>query len=111
MATYLCNAFSINMLPPPPRRSLVEFTPISSQEAATLLGDGYINAIGHADTAAVVAGHLGILLSSNRQDVKFCTGDVLVVAQYRGPRLPEGATSLPENAQIVYYRACLALLS
>jgi hypothetical protein len=30
-------------------------------------------------------------------------GEGVLVAQYRGPRLPEGATELPEGATIEWY--------
>ena len=60
--------------------------------------------IGHADTARVVGGLLGREIPANRVTYKAQPGDVLYVAQYTGPRLPEGATQLPEGAEIRFYK-------
>jgi len=56
--------------------------------------------VGHADTAAVFAGVLEVPVACNRVTVSLTDGDKLLVGQYRGPRLPEGATRLPEGATI-----------
>jgi hypothetical protein len=37
---------------------------------------------------------------TNRATVSLKKGDTVVVGQYRGSRLPEGATTLPEGATI-----------
>ena len=58
--------------------------------------------IGHADTAWIVSGMLGIELPVNRANVKLACGEKMIVAQYSGPRLPEGATVLPEGAKIEF---------
>lgn len=100
---YIVNAFSINMLPR--ERVSVVFTPISNGEAAAIAAEGLESAIGHADTACVVGSLLGIDLSANRVDIKVAPGDRLLVAQYTGPRLPEGATALPEGAKIEFWVA------
>lgn len=56
--------------------------------------------IGHADTAAIVSGLIGQPLPAERATVKLGHGDELLVAQYSGPRLEEGTTTLPEGANI-----------
>jgi len=38
-----------------------------------------------------------------RKDFKLDADTCLLVAQYVGPRLPEGATALPPGANIEYY--------
>ena len=58
--------------------------------------------IGHADTARLVSDILGVELPANRATVKLQKGEKMIVAQYSGPRLPEGATSLPEGAMIEF---------
>lgn len=60
------------------------------------------SAIGHADTARIVSGMLGVELPANRQSVKLARGEKMIVAQYTGPRLPEGATALPAGAEIEF---------
>jgi len=53
--------------------------------------------VGHADTAAVLSAALDIELTPNRVSVKLAPGDVLLVGQYIGPRLPEGTTALVDR--------------
>ena len=63
-----------------------------------------MSVIGHADTAAVVGGILGREILVNRTTYTVEPGDTLYVAQYSGPRLPEGATTLPEGAMVKFFR-------
>lgn len=100
---YLCNAFSINMLPEH-KPVNVHFIPLTLDEARRALEHGeFVNAIGHVDTAHVVGNMLGIPLEANRVSIAVHPGDRLIVAQYSGPRLPEGATELPEDAEIRFW--------
>lgn len=103
MRTYLSNAFSINMLERANQR--VHLVPVSVEEARAHLQwpEGFTCAIGHADTAHVVGSDLDLELAACRMDVQLRRGDILVIAQYRGPRLPEGATVLPADAVIEYW--------
>jgi len=107
MKTYLVNALSLNMLDIPADMGGEMNLCIQRMgaESTTRLAAGAINAIGHAETAAVVGAELfGSPLPANRVTVKAEVGDELFVAQYVGPRLPEGATSLPEGARVEYFR-------
>ena len=61
------------------------------------------SAIGHQDTAKVVSSMLGFEVKPNRVSIKMSESDVLYVAQYTGPRLPEGATTLPEGASLEFF--------
>jgi len=107
---YLANAFSINMLPREHR--IYEFLFISPFEAAALLyvlRDRVTNIIGHADTASLVeqvlraeVGRLE-LPEPQRLTVQLAIADNVLVAQYTGPRLPEGATQLPEGARLEFW--------
>lgn len=96
---YVVNAVSINMLP---GKCTVRFTPISIEEAKQLAVE---SAIGHPSTAAIVSRMLGVSLPPNRIDIKLNPGDRILVAQYTGPRLPEGTTELPEGARIEFWIA------
>lgn len=40
---------------------------------------------------------------ANRVNVKLEPGVLILVGQYIGPRLPEGATTLPEGASIEWW--------
>lgn len=98
----LTNAFSLNMVasfPVSPR-----FTEINVEEARKLLAAGFESGVGHADTAAIFAEQLRIDVPANRITVALKPGDVAVVGQYRGPRLPEGCHVLPEGATIQWIK-------
>lgn len=108
---YLSSAFSINMLREEAIPAVLDVKPVEQWEAAEVAraipqSDGAIkNIIGHPDTAAVVGQMLGVgPLSANRESVLAGWGDMFIVAQYRGPRLPEGATTLPDGATIKFYK-------
>lgn len=97
MTTYISNAFSMNMV------SVEDFTLIRARKVTPAdVPQNAISAIGHADTARIVSGILGYEVPANRMNVSLEEGDVLFVAQYKGPRLPEGATTLPEGASIEF---------
>ena len=93
---FLLNAFSLNMLG---GNADIAVREISVTVAAGLAAD-CTSAVGHADTAAVFADVLGAPVPCNRVSVTLKEGDVALVGQYSGPRLPEGATSLPGGATI-----------
>jgi len=67
---------------------------------AKLLAEGTTSAVGHADTASVFENTLGLPVPVQRTNVVLGKGDEILVGQYSGPRLPEGATELPEGATI-----------
>jgi hypothetical protein len=99
MSIYLSNAFSLQMQ----GDFFAETSPIDigdvSKEA--------ISIVGHADVASVLSDLLGYKVPVNRVSVSLQPGDVLFVGQYCGPRLPEGATKLPQGAKISWYRVDL----
>ena len=101
--TYLLNAFSLNMLSHFPVSLHID--EISLDTARELLiGSAVESAVGHAETAAIFADLLGIPVPVQRRTVTLQSCDLAVVGQYRGPRLPEGTTTLPADATIVWYR-------
>ena len=93
---FILNAFSLNMLVGNADVIVREV----SQKVAASLADACTSAVGHADTAAVFSSVLGVEIPCNRATVALKEGDVALVGQYSGPRLPEGATTLPEGATI-----------
>jgi len=101
--TYLTNAFSLNMLPKGGWFHNLGVFPMSSVVAAGHLSGGFVSAVGHADTARLIGQQLGIEVPVNRASISIQPGDIVVVAQYSGPRLPEGATALPPGAEIRYF--------
>jgi hypothetical protein len=102
----LLNAFSLNMIVAPATIKVEELTAESARLnlllAAEADGESELiqSAVGHADTAAVFSAELGILVPMNRETVCLASGQTAIVGQYSGPRLPEGATKLPDGASI-----------
>lgn len=101
----LLNAFSLNMITFPAN---IEIEEILSQTAANLLSRGLCdNCIGHQTTDVVIRNILASsgsapLPEGQRKTVLLEKGEKAVVGQYIGPRLPEGATILPEGAEIKF---------
>jgi hypothetical protein len=98
----LLNAFSLNMVASP--SGTLVWSELSLDEARNALAAGFESAVGHESTAAVFASQLGLEVPATRATVFLSPGDVAVVGQYRGPRLAEGATTLPDGATIVWLR-------
>lgn len=96
----LANAFSLNMLK---GDATLQVRKVSVEEARALLAPGFVSAVGHQDTANILTDLLGVPVAANRTNVALGPGDKVLVAQYRGPRLPEGATRLPEGAIIEFF--------
>lgn len=123
MKVILANAFSLNMLPDTfgnvsiTRSDVAQVRYVLSLDRLT--GSNFVSAIGHADTATLLAERLGLTQADLRPDgpadgpwprptVKMADGDILAVGQYVGPRLPEGATSLPDGARIDWFLVTLS---
>ena len=94
----LVNAFSLSMLP----LEAMNFIRVKKINPNEVPAD-VESAIGHVDTAKVVSSMLGFEVKPNRVSIKMSESDVLYVAQYTGPRLPEGATTLPEGASLEFF--------
>lgn len=94
---YLLNAFSFNMVAKlPVRVHARELTLAEAREMAP----GLVVAVGHANTAERFSRELGIPVMLSRQSVLMHPGDVALLGQYSGTRLPEGATQLPADSEV-----------
>mgnify|MGYP001001029295 CR=1 FL=1 len=98
---YILNGFSSNMLVAG-KRATVKFRPITAAEAAVMAADCE-SAVGHADTARIFSKILAVGVKAERKLVTLTPGSRALLGGYRGPRLPEGATELPEGAGIDWY--------
>jgi hypothetical protein len=99
---FLVNAFSFNMVSDDVlsvRRAKVT----ADEVRGFRMAPGLISAVGHATTAGLLTDILGFPVETNRTTVTLRRGDSCLLAQYVGPRLPEGATTLPEGARIDFY--------
>ncbi len=100
---YLGNAFSLGMLD-----CLTAETPVSVECASLTLDEAraYVeqhsptSIVGHADTAGLFTAMFSRLVEMRRVSTSLLIGDEVLVGQYNGTRLPEGATSLPEGAKV-----------
>ena len=77
--------------------------PINYLRGAENAGFAIISAVGHTDTAALFSTILDRPIAVNRVSVKLDSNSAILVGQYQGPRLPEGATTLPEGASIEWW--------
>lgn len=101
MTTYLCNAFSANMLPEKMSFGEIHFERIHEDDAQAMYDHpDSVDAIGHEDTAAIVSDIFGMHVPTARVNVSLKPGDRVILAQYIGPRLPPGTTTLPDGARI-----------
>jgi hypothetical protein len=112
MTIYICNSFSLSMLDRSTQLAELQAgggrapTPISVDAARRVLDQArsqIVSAVGHADTARLFSAILDRPIEVNRVSVKLTPHDMAIVGQYVGPRLPEGATQLPEGATIEWW--------
>ena len=102
MAVVIANAFSLNMLDLEVGVTNLQICPASPDVIRQEIEEegGFESIVGHADTAALFSSILGLDVPCNRATFQLKEGVTLFVGQYKGPRLPEGATSLPEGATV-----------
>lgn len=105
---YLTNAFSLNMLAK--LNALVAVQEIGIGEARKMISEAHkngklTNAIGHPNTDLLARKVLELdIPAGERKTVRVHNDEYVVVCQYIGPRLEEGATELPENATLKWIR-------
>lgn len=87
----------------------IQITPVDEYHAQYLVRQyiPYQSAVGHQDTANLFSNLLGVPVECNRKTLSF-DGEseepyTMLVGQYSGPRLPEGTSTLPEGAKIVWW--------
>lgn len=98
----LCNAFSLSMLPSNVEVIDLQVTKLTLEEARGFLqSEPFASFVGHADTAKILENLLGVSVPVSRSSFN-APNARMIVAQYIGPRLPEGATTLPEGARIEF---------
>lgn len=102
---YIANAFSLQMIQSAAAKIAV--SKVTAEYVKEYLYGRWaevVSAIGHADTARVVAGLLETdRVTANRINVALQPDDLLIVAQVTGGRLPEGATELPDGVSLQFY--------
>jgi hypothetical protein len=103
MNAFICNAFSVNMLSEQ-SPTWVHVQPITIEHARDLAREfDAQSAVGHVETAEVFADLLRRPVEQNRTTLKLGIDDAVILGQYYGPRLKEGATRLPSGAQVKWF--------
>src|SRR5690606_36233924 len=101
---YLADAFSLGMLDcigTPGAALAIDVIPLTHPMAVQWVREHQPRScVGHADTALLLSSMLGVVVDMRRESTSLQPGDRMLVAQYNGPRLPEGAKSLPAGAKI-----------
>ena len=97
MIKYILNAFSLNMVDY--ENYSINVEEVSLNQAKKLV-IGATSAIGHYNTANVISNKLKYKIEQNRISVELKRDDKVLVAQYKGSRLEEGATQLPKKSII-----------
>jgi hypothetical protein len=87
---YVGNAFSLQMLDLTKENKVI-VTPVDPK--AVVAEQEFTSVVGHADTARIFSVVLGAEVPAQRISIKLTAEDALLVGQYVGPRLPEGATT------------------
>jgi hypothetical protein len=106
MKVYIVNAISINMNNGKDVAVVQQKVPLERAKWYLTAAEKVESYVGHPDTARVISGLLGCEIPANRGNFSWEMldhDDEVIVAQYTGPRLPEGATSLPEGADISFW--------
>jgi hypothetical protein len=100
---YLLNAIPGGLIPAD--GITLRVIPCSAARVGRKLRSGEVlSAVGHADTAALIGALVGAPCAAARISVPaLVPGDHHLLALYQGPRLPEGATTLPEGASLAFY--------
>jgi hypothetical protein len=95
----LLNAFSLSMIQE--EVSIVKTEELSLFEVKEILWhEGIESCVGHESTAALFSSLIGKPVKANRVSVSLEPGEIVIVGQYSGPRLEEGAVHLPEGATL-----------
>lgn len=84
----LLNAFTPAMLANLP--GTVTFEPIEPAVAIGIAAQGLESCVGHPGAAELYEAKLGVPVPMNRVNTRLALGEVALLGQYMGPRLPEG---------------------
>jgi len=105
MSLVISNAFSVNMLDNDDCFQFVRTSKTRAQEIVrrAIKAENVLSIVGHDVTAKLFSQELGIPIPCNRITYTVKPGDAILIGQYSGPRLIEGATSLPEGAKISWW--------
>ena len=98
----IANAFSLNMLTLEVRVTDLQVCRIPTELIRQEIEEagGFASVVSNDDTAAVFSSILGLDVTCNMAAFMLEEDHILFVGQYKGPKLPKGATTLPEGAKV-----------
>ena len=105
MKLIIANAFSLNMMDTIYTEGIT-ISKLLAEDVKNILQDSnFESVVGHAGTAQVFSNILGMDIQTNRTTFKIdpTLNTGILVGQYSGPRLDEGATELPDGAKIQWF--------
>lgn len=98
MAIYISSSFSLNMV------SGNDFTLLRVRKVAPSdVPQDAVSVIGHIDIVRIVSSLLGREVAMNRTSISLNWDDTLYVVQYKGPRIPKGASHIPEGGTLEFF--------
>lgn len=125
MKIYICNALAMGMLDRDVQERNPDYRaaqgsprtprPITIDQALKIIGcaDELVGAVGHADTAGLIASALNLATVQvhgritvrlrGGPDGLWADAEKALIGAYTGPRLPEGCTTLPEGAVLEWW--------
>lgn len=97
---YLANAFSGQMVPD---FCVISKKQVTRERVRQLIMWEWESCIKDKDMMTVLSKVLDAYGQRNRESISMTEDDILIVAELQGGRLPEGATTLPEDCQLVFH--------
>lgn len=97
---YLINAFSFNMLDM--HQVQINAKQITLEDFVCAVPE-HESCIGHDQLTTLLNSQYKTNIETNRVNVTLKPGDYFLLVQYKGPRLPEGCTQLPEGAELEFW--------
>ena len=102
MSVYISNSFSLDMI------NIVDFDLLRVKKIApSEVPQNVISVIDHSDMARIVSDILGFEVPKNKANINLTEDDILYVAQYKGPILPEGILQLPDWATLDFFEVTM----
>jgi len=95
--TKIGNAFALSMVDVPCQ---IDVKSLNADQVRNFAP--FESCLGHKDIAAIVSSIIGIEIPFARINVKLVSGEKMIVAQYIGPKLPEGVKELPAGSRIEF---------
>jgi hypothetical protein len=109
MVTYLGTAFSLQMISPEAKETVIRVRKVTVDDVKEALSRGFISIVGHEATAGIMERILNVKVPVNRAVVRLSKGDVLVVFQLLHGRTEQTRELTPQEVEDVVNRGLYAI--